>query len=335
MRGLVSIIIPMYNVEKYIERCLESIEGQLYHSIQIICIDDGSTDATYSVVLEYQKKSSRNMITKKVENGGVSVARNLGIQCAEGEFVCFVDADDMLERDYITTLLRALESNDECDVAICRKRNVGELEDITSISNCGCPNSVIEYSDSSEVLEKMLYHKVVAGIWNLLVRRELLVKNNLKFAEGYAYSEDLQLVWKIVACSNKVALIPQQLYLYRIRNSSAMTKFDFRRKEGFWLFKELEIFIREKKPNFSPKFDKYGVAYWVWSTIWQAANLSDSFHDFIDKIKEYEADSYIKKLLDYPNVKVRISSRLFLISKKAYYVLLLIVLKGKFIRCKH
>lgn len=328
MDKLVSVIIPMYNVEKFVEWCLASIEEQTYEYIEIICIDDGSTDETYSVASAWKEKSRYKFVVYKIKNSGVSVARNIGVSYATGEYICFVDADDMLSSEYIGTLVQTLEKRRLCGAAICGKKNIDEYENRSFAYKRAYTELEIEYFDSYSIMEKMLYHKLVAGIWNLMIRRKILEKNELKFAEGYAYSEDLQFVWKTIACCNEVAVISAPLYLYRIRSSSAMRKFDIRRKDGLYLFKQLEIFMTEKRPEFSKQFEKYGVAYWIWSTMWQAVNLSDTYKQFCDKTDEYSPKLYIQRLLDYPNIKVRVTSILFLISKKVYYYSMKIYLKG-------
>lgn len=107
MGELVGIIIPVYNVEKYIRRCLDTVISQTYKNIEVLLIDDGSSDSSYSICQEYSKKDNRLKLLHK-ENGGVSSARNIGIDVANGKYISFVDAGDWVEPDYIEMLIKTM-----------------------------------------------------------------------------------------------------------------------------------------------------------------------------------------------------------------------------------
>ena len=111
MNAKVSVIIPVYNAEQYLKRCLDSVLAQTYQDFEIICIDDGSTDNSGAICDEYAKKDSRIRILRK-ENGGVSSARNAGLNIAEGEYITFIDSDDYVDTDYMQTLYENLEGAD-------------------------------------------------------------------------------------------------------------------------------------------------------------------------------------------------------------------------------
>lgn len=328
-KGLVSIVIPIYNVEKYAIRCLESINKQTYKNIEVICINDGSIDNSYHIVKEYLKKCSFQYIIKNCENKGVSAARNLGIKLSSGDYICFVDSDDMIDNNYITHMVSVLERFPDFECAICKKRDITDNDKIGDIPSCEekLLENRIKETESIFVLRKMLYHQISAGIWNLMISKELILKNNLYFEEGFAYSEDLQLVWKLVACSKGVVTIDERLYLYRQRDSSAMAKFDNRRMDGLILFQNLEKFLKKNRKDFSKEFSRFGVAYWVWSTLWQAARLANGYDDFIEKANILHYKEYLPKLYEYPIKKVSISSKIAMISLKGYYILIKIYLK--------
>ena len=115
--------------------------------------------------------------------------------------------------------------------------------------------------------------------------------------------------------------LEKELYLYRDRINSAMQKFDSRRIDGYILFQRLEKFIITNRPEFAIEFSKYGVSYWVWSTIWQAAVICKDFKAFIETI-DFMDISLLKNMLDFPDKKVKVSSQIFLLSKKLYYYLI-------------
>lgn len=326
---LVSVIIPVYNVEKYLEFCIKTFENQKLKDFELIVVNDGSTDSSKDILLKYKNNHNLNMDIIEIQNQGVSVARNVGLSKAQGKYVCFVDSDDMVTEEYLSYLSKILEKNEDCDAVICQRRDVKDSDN----AECTYVNYNNDYDveivDSLIVLKKLLYRKLSAGIWNVLVRRKLLIENDLKFAEGFAYSEDLEMVWKIIATSKRVALIKAKLYLYRQRNDSAMQRFDKKRFDGYELFRNLEIYMRENRKDFSVEFDKYGVAYWVWSTIWQAAKLSTNYYDFQESIEILDIKYYMKGLSSFPRKIVRGSSRIFICSSWLYYKLVKILFQLK------
>ena len=165
-----------------------------------------------------------------------------------------------------------------------------------------------------------------AGIWALLCKRSLL--GTLRFAEGYKYSEDLELVWKICAAANRCVFLDAPLYDYRIRTGSAMTKMNNARVDGMKLFLAMEEYIGEVAPGFSNTYQKYGVAKWVWSTVWQEALASKSHKEFCERIKMYDADCYMRMLFRFPISKVKYLAVLFFCSKRLYRCVIKIGKKG-------
>ena len=117
---LLSVIIPVYNVKPYLEKCVESIVDQTYHNLQIILVDDGSTDGSQTICDELAQKDSRIVVIHK-ENGGLSTARNVGMDRAKGDYIAFVDSDDWLERNMYEVLINQLEAHD-ADLVACSKK---------------------------------------------------------------------------------------------------------------------------------------------------------------------------------------------------------------------
>ncbi|HDT8136026.1 TPA: glycosyltransferase family 2 protein, partial [Enterococcus faecalis] len=125
---LVSVVIPVYNVEKYVEKCLDSVINQTYQNLEIIIVNDGSTDNSLSVCQKKKLSDSRIKLINK-ENGGLSSARNAGIECAQGEFICFIDSDDWIELDYIEVLLNGME-NTNVDISVIQMIKVKDFNKI-------------------------------------------------------------------------------------------------------------------------------------------------------------------------------------------------------------
>ncbi|WP_282938853.1 glycosyltransferase family 2 protein [Paenibacillus sp. RC67] len=312
---MVSVIIPLFNVERYIIDCLESLENQKYKDFELIIVNDGSEDKSTSVVRNYITRSKMNIILIDQENSGVSSARNRGIDKASGDYICFVDADDMVGPEYLSQMMDSFIKNN-CDLVVCSSVSVPEDWNIRFYTPKYYPYRLIK---SFEALEKFLYHVIVSGVCFIMVKREIIENNKLRFAEGYRYSEDIELMWKILSHSDTVAYSRSQLYIYRTRKSSAMSLVDEKRIDGFKLMKELEGYFKTVRPDFYEKYEKYGTARWVWATLWQIALSSNNYQKFMENSSRYNSKEYMRKLITYPQIYVAASSIVYLISHKLYY----------------
>lgn len=307
---MISIIIPIYNVEKYIVDCLKSIEQQTFKDFEVIIVDDGSTDKTVEVVDHFNKNFNYKVI--KQENKGVSAARNVGIQASRGKYLCFVDSDDVLDKNYLRILYDSIQNS---DIAIVKKEDISEVEHMYL---CEKVSGKYTTYDKNSALHMLLMGRLQVGIWGLLSKAELF-QNNF-FAEGYAYSEDLEMVWRLIASANSIAICNDQLYGYRLRDGSAMTKMNKKRLQGLELFEKLEVYLERSAPEFSEEYKKYGVAKWLWSTIWQEAVASNNYYEFKQSIEKYTNIQRMKSLYSYPNNSVRLSTHLFFLNRYLYYV---------------
>jgi len=202
-----------------------------------------------------------------------------------------------------------------CGVCVCRHFTVGNDCDNPVVTKPQkTPDRVMSKMDA---LQSLLYRDLRAGIWALMISREIM--SDLRFAEGYSYSEDLEMVWRIVASVDQIVVIDEPLYGYRVRPGSAMSKVDNRRLDGLLLFKALSDFIGDKAPEFLEMYQKFGVARWVWATLWQEAAAAKNYREFCIRAEKYCARTYMKQLLSFPRVKVKLTSLLYLISKQCYF----------------
>lgn len=316
---MISVVIPVYNVSMYIERCLISLDKQTYKDFEIIMINDGSNDESEEIIKKWIINSKLNIHLISKDNQGVSIARNIGIENARGDLICFVDADDMLDTNYLFFMYSTIVNNLNCDVAICQKKLVDNVCIESSVNKDAC---CYTYEKSLTILRMLLYHELSAGIWSLMIKKSLLLKCNLKFAEGYAYSEDLEMVWRIIGNAKEIALIMNSLYCYRIRTGSAMASFDSKRKDGYILFQQLEVYFGDTRKDFADEFKRYGVAYWVWSTVSQAVNVSKSYTKFNEMIRFMNIKKYMPKLYSYPILLVKISAIIFNLCRPLYWLLI-------------
>lgn len=217
MGELVSIIIPVYNVELYLERCLDSLLKQKYKNIQIILVDDGSCDTSGKICDAYAEKDSRVEVYHKV-NGGVSSARNIGLSKVKGNYIGFVDSDDYLDEGYLQKLVDAIAFSD-ADIAVCNYYIVKNDE-----QRCG-------KIKSNEMCQEDAMHMLMADenmpsyLWNKLFRAKLF--DGIQFPEGYLY-EDLRIMHKLFMSAHKIVSISNPLYFYCYREKSitASTRFN-------------------------------------------------------------------------------------------------------------
>ena len=214
---LISVIIPIYNVEKYLERCLDSVISQDYDNLEIILVDDGATDDSGKIAEKYAAKDDRIIVIHQ-KNGGLSNARNNGLAKAHGEYVTFIDSDDYVTNDYVSYMLGLLADDDfEAPMAMCSLMNVfsstGRRED------CGNGEKVV--LTGKKCIEMMCYHDLVdTCAYAKLTKRELY--DNVKFPEGKLF-EDIGTTYKLFLQSPKVACGFSPKYFYVIRSGSIVT----------------------------------------------------------------------------------------------------------------
>lgn len=312
VNSLVSIIIPVYNAEKHIKDLLFSIERQVYRPLEVILIDDGSTDRSVQFIEEVMQVCSFQTKLILQENQGVSAARNVGLNEAAGEYIVFVDADDLLSPYYIQFMyddIRGLNAS----MVIC---GFDYFVDSNKLRDSHDVHS--EVIDSKKMMDNFLLGKIKISICSLMVKRDIINHYGLKFAVGCKYGEDIHFVWKLLIHSDLIIYNSTILYYYRIHPESAMAKVNESRLDGFLLMKDLELYFQEYCMEFAPKFQKYGVARWVWAALWQFA-CATPYKKFKEICELMNAQEMMAKLQDFPDAYVRLSARMFLWSKALYY----------------
>ena len=203
-KPLVSVVVPVYNIEKFVSKCLNSLRVQTYDKIEIIVVDDGSTDKSGEICDETAKLDERVKVLHQ-KNKGLSGARNAGIRAAKGEFVCLVDGDDYVRENFVEEMARKVR--DGVGVIICGY-NSTIPEDVTTTGE----------KATIKLLTKQENMEIVA--WNKMYRRGLI--SNFKYPEGENY-EDTLTTYKILAAAKKVSYVPKSLYEYLERAGSIMS----------------------------------------------------------------------------------------------------------------
>lgn len=211
----ISIIIPVYNVQEYLDRCLNSIINQTYKNIEILLIDDGSTDNSGKICDLYKDKDKRVSVIHK-KNGGLSDARNVGIKNASGEYLSFVDSDDFVAENFIQELHSIITAY-SADIAICGYEK--GKKDFFSNRRVKKQKNII--FDSEEMLEQWHgKHKHIETMaWNKLYKKELFLEHSIEYPVGY-YNEDVQTTHLLVEKANRIVITNKKLYYYYQRTNS-------------------------------------------------------------------------------------------------------------------
>ena len=221
-KQIVSIVIPVYNGEKYIEECINSLQQQTYENIEIIVVDDGSKDATKAIVKNISKVDKRVVYIGQ-ENAGVSAARNNGILKSSGQYITFVDADDSVQKDYIEYLYQIMVNNDS---EISLTRYPLKFNSKTSINIDEQKQDEVKVYSGDEAANEMLLYKIVISSWNKMFKKDLLMDNNVFFNKTLSFGEGFEFVIKAFLKAKKVAIGNKKIYNYRVDNeNSVMTRF--------------------------------------------------------------------------------------------------------------
>ena len=210
----VSIIVPVYDIEEYLVECIESILAQTWKHFEIILVDDGSTDSSGKMCDEYAEKYNCIFVIHK-KNGGLSSARNAGIDVARGNYLAFIDSDDVVHPDYLRELVNIVEKENAdlvaCDFCVGTSCQWGETSEIK-----------YDIRRDEDVLERMNDNDVVVTVaWNKLYHAKFFKEYSLRYPEGKIH-EDMFLTPQILHCTNKMVITNQKLYFYRQRKNSIM-----------------------------------------------------------------------------------------------------------------
>lgn len=244
---LVSVVIPIYKVEQYIERCIESVLNQTYRQLEVVLVDDCSPDNSISLAQNYINNSSlsKDFVFKYERhdhNRGLSAARNTGLDVATGDYIYFLDSDDEITSDCIETLVEASE-NGSVDV-VC-----GALELCGSVEMFSIDLSFYDalYEGKKNVIDAFVKDRIPIAAWNKLLRREALLAEKVYFKEGLIYEDNLW-TFELAHCVNSIKTITNKTYHYWIRSSSIMTSTGYIQKYSYMLrvFAEREEFLKSR-----------------------------------------------------------------------------------------
>lgn len=298
-KNKISVIVPVYNVEKYISRCLDSIISNDYPDLEIICINDGSTDKGLDVLLEYASKDNR-IVVIDTKHGGVSRARNIGLDICSGEYVAFIDADDCIHRQYFNALYRTLNSC-SADIVLCKWERFSEEYKSSLID-------ILQFESKQCAMKDLVDTELSLNCWARLYRKNIV--SCIRFSVDLELYEDgvfnNEVMWN--NREKLAAVIDYPLYYYFIRMNSATHTHDYLPARS----STIKCYI-QKAEFYDDSIDK---EYWVRSAIESA--FVYRYYACSQNEKEHikQADSYIKD-----SIRIIMRNRLFSLKTRTSFMI--------------
>lgn len=276
----VSIIVPVYNKEKYLSECVDSILRQNFKDFELILVDDGSKDSSWNTIKEYADKDKR-VVPIHQENAGVSAARNAGLDRAQGKWICFVDADDYLPKNGLKILV---EHAEECDADIING-NATRVEDNKQFK-------IFNFKD--EVVKSNIYPRLVHfAPWAQLFKRNIIEAHHLRYVRGLAYSEDNVFILHYSLYASSIEFVNQSVYNYRINSDSAIQNKDYKKVAYHQMWAAHEVYkLKDKESslrNFIINRTKILISSSINAYVYRAINvlkINDIIRLYSDFFKE-------------------------------------------------
>lgn len=304
MNPLISIIVPIYNVERYLDRCIQSIVTQSYQKLEILLIDDGSTDQCGVICDKWAKNDDRIQVIHK-KNGGLSDARNVGIAHAKGEYLCFIDSDDYIEQSMIQVLYENL-NRAKADISMCEFKRQLEGQDEPFSSS----EEVRTFSYGKDEILKLLYknefvnQSSIVVAWNKLYKKNIF--DEIQYPVGRLH-EDECIIHQLLYNADKLVYTTQTLYHYMQRENSIMATFSHKRIwDTLYAYEQRIDFFLQKAER-----DQVRYAYYEW--IHKArkgcalckAQKPEGYRQIVKELKAKEQGMLLKMRKEYIIVGMR------------------------------
>lgn len=279
----ISVIIPIYNVGDYLSACLESVLHQSYPDLEIILVDDGSTDACPQICDEYAEKDPRIKVIHQ-KNGGLSEARNSGLKIATGEFISFVDSDDLLSRDFYQRLIDIILKYD-ADIAECGFYKFEDEDEFVTKEFHHRQDSEVLY-ETEGALEGILLGTLSVVVWNKIYKKEVIFGLNFPVNR---INEDEYWTYKVFGKAHKIVKTQDLLYFYRQQSSSIMGKgYTIKRLDGLQAHEERILYMKEHFPS----LENLAIKVYCFISMYHYHQIT--LQDQIDTQKNYRRNIYNK-----------------------------------------
>ena len=303
----VSVIVPVYNASQYIGKTLDSIIAQDFDSFEIIVIDDGSTDDSLEIINQCLDGCEMPHKVIHQENAGVSVARNVGIEESRGDYLAFVDADDHISKNHLSSLYNG---KTDFSLTLYAKEEGGKLTSLDTYSQ--------DLISTYDFIKMELNMQITFNLFQLLYRSAIINDNNIRFTPGTVYGEDTEFAHKALSFGDEIAINNEVTYYYVQHPSSAIKTTEYRRFDIVRIFEGLAEFYRE---NGKPEFADLIVTSRIPRAIFGNMNFffynGYDFDEVLAKMKELDLLEKLSKFQGDKKFKSKI--RLFLLNPKLYY----------------
>lgn len=290
----VSVIVPVYNAEKYLHECVNSILNQTLSDLELILVDDGSTDSSPVLCDQYAAQDARVKVIHKA-NGRAASARNAGLRAATGEYVAFVDSDDWISSDMYEKMLQT-----GADVTLCDYVRFQDEREFPFTQK----SVVAGFYDKPQMREKIYPHLVMDGIeypitisnWAMLISREIIIENQLSYREDIHVSEDAPFGSEVLYCANSFAyLAGERFYHYRMTNGSVSSTY----KPWWW---DSSLKINEETENFFSKCEDYDFTQQIKSNMFYLARAEIYYILSNRDLTRQEQNEKIRAVMKHPRV---------------------------------
>lgn len=313
MDCLVSIIMPVYGVEKYIKESIISVINQTYNNIELIVVDDETKDNSIEIASRVLSQSNIKYHIVSEKNKGLPGARNFGYRFCKGKYVCFIDSDDMIAPDHISNLVRLAEAN-QLSVVFSDFENTSE--------NCRIGTEKINKGTILYSKEEFLIHfmerKPAVHCCSLLLKRKILDDNSIEFNEKLKYGEDAEFMWRVFSLTGQVGRVKEKTYKYLIRQNSIMTTVGIERGRVF--SEELHKTMKDLAVKYPENGSIYDLAYCRYMLGWLKTVAIISSYDIFEACTEVvDYHKIAQELLRFPDKKVRAVAFVMGISKRLFY----------------
>lgn len=334
MKDKISVVLPVYNCEKYIDRCIDSIINQTYKNFEIILVNDGSTDNSLNLLKKYKKKDKRIILIDK-KNEGVSVARNIAIDRSSGDYITFVDADDYLEKDALETMINLIKKE---KVDILRTTYYKIKNDSIKFEKI-IYNGKIKLTplNKEKIIESILNQSLHCYLWILLIKRDVIIKNNIFFEKELYVHQDIDYYLSLII-NSKTIYFSDKLTYYYVYNESGSKNLENARRNIISNINLSYILVEKLGYNYYNLINilSLNLIFMYFSPLYK--NNKEEFKQIYNMLLNDNRFNKIVKNLDknkaYKSMSPRYRIYFSLIKKKCNFNILLIAFKIRYLFLK-